>query len=173
MPILILFVSAWVYLKVLFPYDRSSRRKVLYKKGVLKNFANLQENTCARVSFLIKLQALLKKRPWHSYFPMNFKKFLITPPFSIEHLRWLLLLWVPLTLLILQYLAFRSVSENERISFSSKSYGLSLNVPSDINPFVPNAPFLYHLKTLEKRKVFWCFLGVEKGCIGNKWVKRI
>ena len=31
-----------------------------------------------------------------------------------------------------------------------------------INPFVPNASFLYTLKT---------FQGVEKGCIGNKWVK--
>ena len=39
------------------------------------------------------------------------------------------------------------------------------------NPFVPNAPFLYSLKTLENRKVFWCFQEVEKGCIGNKWVK--
>ena len=33
-----------------------------------------------------------------------------------------------------------------------------------VNPFVPNAPFLYPLKTSENRK------GVEKGCIGNKWV---
>ena len=31
------------------------------------------------------------------------------------------------------------------------------------NPFVPNAPFLYPLKT--------CFQVVERGCIGNKWVK--
>ena len=29
---------------------------------------------------------------------------------------------------------------------------------------------LYHLKTSENYMVFWCFLGVEKGCIGNKWV---
>ena len=29
-----------------------------------------------------------------------------------------------------------------------------------VNPFVPNAPFLYLL----------CSQGVEKGCIGNKWV---
>ena len=36
------------------------------------------------------------------------------------------------------------------------------------NPFVPNAPILYPLKTSENRKVFQ---GVEKGCIGNKWVK--
>ena len=39
------------------------------------------------------------------------------------------------------------------------------------NPFVLNAPFLYPLKASEKRKVFWCFQGVEKRCIGNEWVK--
>ena len=33
------------------------------------------------------------------------------------------------------------------------------------NPFVPNAPFLYPLKTSENRKVFWCFHGVEKGTL--------
>ena len=32
---------------------------------------------------------------------------------------------------------------------------------------VPSAPFLYPLKT---RNLFWCFRGVEKGCIGNEWV---
>ena len=30
------------------------------------------------------------------------------------------------------------------------------------NPFVPNAPFLYPLKT--------CFQRVEKRCIGNEWI---
>ena len=39
-----------------------------------------------------------------------------------------------------------------------------------INPFVSNAPFLYPLKTSENLTVFWCFQGVEKGCIGNEWV---
>ena len=34
---------------------------------------------------------LLKKRPWHRCFPVNFAKFLRTP-FSIEHLWWLLLI---------------------------------------------------------------------------------
>ena len=29
-----------------------------------------------------------------------------------------------------------------------------------MNPFIPNAPFFYPLKTSEK----------EKGCIGNKWL---
>ena len=39
------------------------------------------------------------------------------------------------------------------------------------NSFVPNVPFFYPLKALEKRKVFWCFQGVEKGYIGNIWIK--
>ena len=61
---------------------------------VLEISQNTQENTCARVSFLIKLQAevcnVIKKRLWHMCFPMNFSKFLkIT--FLTEDLRWLLL----------------------------------------------------------------------------------
>ena len=39
------------------------------------------------------------------------------------------------------------------------------------NPFVPNALFLYHLKTSENFMVFWCFQGVEKGYIGNNCFK--
>ena len=66
-----------------------------FKKRVLLEISqNSQENTCARVSFLIKLQAwpatLLKKRPWHRCFPVTFAKFLGAPFFK-EHLRWLLL----------------------------------------------------------------------------------
>ena len=38
--------------------DRSSHRGVLCKKVFLKISQNSQENTCARVSFLIKFQAL-------------------------------------------------------------------------------------------------------------------
>ena len=42
---------------------------------------NLQENTCARVSFFNKVAGfrpatLLKKRPWHKCFPVNVAKFL-------------------------------------------------------------------------------------------------
>ena len=33
-----------------------------------------------------------------------------------------------------------------------------------------NVRFLYPLKTSEDLKVFWCFQGLEKGCIGNTWV---
>ena len=37
------------------------------------------------------------------------------------------------------------------------------NINGIINPFVPNAPFLHAQKETSS--------GVEKGCIGNKWVK--
>ena len=50
---------------------------------------NSQENTCVRVSFLIKLQASALKF-WHRCFPVNFAKFLRTP-FLKEHHWWLLL----------------------------------------------------------------------------------
>ena len=39
-----------------------------------------------------------------------------------------------------------------------------------LNPFVPNAPFVYPLKISENRKVFWCFHEAEKGCVGSEWV---
>ena len=41
---------------------------------------------------------------------------------------------------------------------------------SKVNPFFPNALFLYPLKISENLTVFWCFQGVEKVCIGNEWV---
>ena len=54
-----------------------------YKKVFLKILHNSQENTCARVSFLKKLQAeacvFIKKRLWHRCFRVNFTKFLRTP----------------------------------------------------------------------------------------------
>ena len=69
-------------------------RRCSVKKLFLEISQNSQENTCVRVSFLIKLQAtpatLLKKRLWQRCFPVNFAKFLRTP-FLKEHLWWLLL----------------------------------------------------------------------------------
>ena len=41
---------------------------------------------------------------------------------------------------------------------------------NEFNPFVPNAPFLNPEKTSENLTVFWCFQGVGKWCIVNKWV---
>ena len=53
------------------------------KRCFFINSQNSQENTCARVPFLIKLQAsglmpatISKKRLWHRCFPVNFAKFL-------------------------------------------------------------------------------------------------
>ena len=66
---------------------RSSRPEVFLKKVFLEISQNLQENICARVSFLA---TLLKKRLWHRCFPVNIAKFL-RPPFLTEHLRWLFL----------------------------------------------------------------------------------
>ena len=61
-------------------------------KKVLEILENSPENTFARVSFLIYLQAstLLKKRVRYRFYPVNFAKFLRTTFFT-EHLRWLLL----------------------------------------------------------------------------------
>ena len=63
-------------------------------KSVPRNLKNSQENTFARVAFLIKLQAwsatLLKKRPRHRCFRLNLSEFRKTP-FVIEHLSRLLL----------------------------------------------------------------------------------
>ena len=41
---------------------------------------------------------------------------------------------------------------------------------SSVNPFFPNA-LLYPLKAQKNLQFFRCFQGVEKGCIGNNWVK--
>ena len=43
-------------------------------------------------------------------------------------------------------------------------------VEISINPFFPNAPFLYPLKISENFTVFWPYQEVEKGCIVSKWV---
>ena len=69
-------------------------RRCSVKKVFLRIPQTSQENTCARVSFLIKLKALhatlLKETLRHRCFPVNFSKFLRTF-FFLEHLHWLLL----------------------------------------------------------------------------------
>ena len=58
----------------------SQRRSV--KKVFLEILQNLQENTCARVSFrVVGLMpgTLLKKRLWQRFFSVNFAKILRTP----------------------------------------------------------------------------------------------
>ena len=58
------------------------------KQKVFLQISNIsQENTCARVSFLMLtlISTLLKKRLWYRCFSVNFAKFLRTP-FLTEHL---------------------------------------------------------------------------------------
>ena len=76
-------------------------RRCSVKKLFLEISQNSHENTCARVSFWIKLDVFdlslrpanfLWKRLWHRCFPVNFVKFLRTP-FLTEYLRWLILIF--------------------------------------------------------------------------------
>ena len=64
--------------------NRSSRTDVFCKKGVLRNFAKFIEKHLCQSLFFNKAAGLrpailLKKRLWHSCFPVNFGKFLRTP----------------------------------------------------------------------------------------------
>ena len=75
------FIYMYIYIYILV---RSNRPVVFCKKVFLNILQNSKENTCARASFLIKLQAsglrpLLKKRLWLRCFPVDFVKFLKTP----------------------------------------------------------------------------------------------
>ena len=84
---------------ILHSIEKKQLPEVFFKKKVFLEISqNPQENTCVRVSFLIKLQAcrsatLLKKRLWRRCFPVNSVKFL-RRPFYKEHLWWLLLIGV-------------------------------------------------------------------------------
>ena len=76
---------------------RSSRPEVFCKKGVHRNFAKFQRKHLCQSLFLNKVAGsglrpatFLKKRLWHSCFPVNFANIRIKP-FFIEHLWWLLL----------------------------------------------------------------------------------
>ena len=64
--------------KVNFLKFRSSHQRCSVKKGVLRNFKNFQEKTCARDYFLIKLQALafnfIKKESLTQVFSCEFSE---------------------------------------------------------------------------------------------------
>ena len=78
-------------LKIIFLYTAEAvTGRCSVKKLFLEIWQNSQENTCDRIFFSIKLQALLKKILCRRCIPVNFAKSLRTP-FLIEHLRWLLL----------------------------------------------------------------------------------
>ena len=76
---------------------RSSRPVMFREKGVLRNFSKFTGKHLCQVVFFNKVAGpecamLLKKRLWHSYFPVNFAKFL-RASFLTKSL-WLLLLIV-------------------------------------------------------------------------------
>ena len=75
-------------------FSEAVARRCYVKKVFREISQNSQESTCVRVSVLISRRSeaatLLKKRTWHTCFPVNFGKFLRTP-FIMEHLWWLLL----------------------------------------------------------------------------------
>ena len=63
--------------------QRSSRPEVFCAKGILKNFARFTEKHLCQSLFFNKVAdlraaTLLKKRPWHRCFPVDFPKFLRT-----------------------------------------------------------------------------------------------
>ena len=71
------------------------RAELFCKKGVLKSLTKFTgKHLCQSPVFNknadLRNATLLKKRLWHSYFPVNFVKFLWTP-FCIAHLWWQLL----------------------------------------------------------------------------------
>ena len=79
---------------------RSSHRRCSLKKVFLKISRNSQENTCARVSFLIKLHTFglrlkackfIKKETLAQAFSCEFCENFKNSAIFIEHLRWLLL----------------------------------------------------------------------------------
>ena len=88
------FVGGKMWRKLFFyPFSQKSRTigRFSIEKVFLEISQNSQENTCARVSFLIKLQAEpARVQAWGRSFPVNFAKFL-REPFLTEYLQWLLL----------------------------------------------------------------------------------
>ena len=50
---------------------------------------------------------------------------------------------------------------------SRKKYALTKQRKGLLNPFVPNAPFLYPLKSSENLTIFWCVQGYRKGALGT------
>ena len=109
----------------------------LWEKVFLKISQYSQENTCARVSFIMKLQVSV----------CNFinKK-------TLEQVFYLWTLWN-----FWEHL-FYLLGDCFCIKLALKYFNKTIHQAS-INHFVSNAIFLQPLKTL------------EKGCIGNKWVK--
>ena len=74
---------------------RSSRPEVFCKKDVLRSFTKFTGKHLCQNLFCNKVAGLrlagpailLKKRLWHRFFPMNFAKYLRTPPGEVQYNR--------------------------------------------------------------------------------------
>ena len=69
-----------------------------------------------------------------------------------------------------QFYITNSIKIREKTSSISFHFQQHTHELLHINPFFPNAPFLYPLKISGNPTVIWCFQRVEKRCIGSKWV---
>ena len=81
-------VDCWLYFLAFterFSNNRSSHQWCSVKKGVVKNFIKfIGKHLCQSLFFnkvaSLRPATLLEKRLWHRCFPVNFVKFLRTPP---------------------------------------------------------------------------------------------
>ena len=87
----VVYVSGEFLKEMLIFTYRSSRLEVLCRKGVFRNFAKFTGKQSPESLVPEPRPAtLLKKRLWHTCFPLNLAKFLRIFFFT-EHFRWLLL----------------------------------------------------------------------------------
>ena len=75
------------WIRLFYELLRNSHQRCSIKIGVLKNYANFTRKHLYRSLFFSGLRpaVLIKKRPRHKCFPVNFAKFL-RMPFFIEHM---------------------------------------------------------------------------------------
>ena len=68
--------SSYYVVYYLVCYLKKEPTEVLYKTRCSEKFGKVHRKTTVSDAFLNKVTGLLKKRLWHSYFSMNFAKFL-------------------------------------------------------------------------------------------------
>ena len=95
------------------PYIEAVSQRCSVKKVFLEISQNSKENTCARVSFLIKLQvsacSSIKKETLEQVFSCEICEIFKNTSFPTEHLRWLLLdtySWINVIMSVLYFKCF-------------------------------------------------------------------
>ena len=127
--------------------DKNQPPEVFCKKGVLRNFAKFTgKHLCQSLFFQWSCKKLLKKKPWHRCFPVNFAKFLRTP-FVKEQLRWLLLQVIGGLVGIIDYFA----SNVFRVNNKQSSIFICLNSRNGV-PTICEICSKLTIKTPEQRQ---------------------